>query len=356
MQGCCLHARDPARIRRPSNWRLLLSVLLLLVLAGPGISFSSGNYGRRKQPTASVYREQTGSSISRSLHESAQDEEELFNYTLSAHEKKLTSSIFAAGQSGSWSRFSKLWKSYSGTSVPVYCAAMQAAFRCGQYQEAAKMYKRLRSLPDIQINRVVMHRGLKIFGKMRDSRAVDELWSEAIETNRVNKVIAAARIDAAASLGDIEGAAAGLDFMTSNDLDPDVPAFNSALNACGKANPPSKSAAMYLFRAMIKQSLQPTVVTYASLLRAHERAASNDIQAICTDMASRGVEPNHVFAEAYISAMFKGARLRGLGLPGIRKLVQNMSDRRRSKLQYALNSFEASKVMTGLCRDVKKSL
>ena len=85
---------------------------------------------------------------------------------------------------------------------------------------------------------------------------VSVIWSEAVEKNLTNHLVAGARIDAAASMGDIEGAAEGLDFMITHDLDADTPAFTSAINACATAEPPSPSAAMYVYEQMLERDLR----------------------------------------------------------------------------------------------------
>ncbi|CAE7302254.1 unnamed protein product, partial [Symbiodinium pilosum] len=280
-------------------------------------------------------------------------EEKFFVSSLTAREKQLTGMLVQAGRDGDWSRVVRLWRKYSGNEVPVYCAAMQAAFYCGQFASAAKMYKKLRGLPGVKPNSVLVHRVLKIFGKLEKQDEVNNIWSEAVAEGLVDRLVAAARIEAAASMGDIEGAASGLDFMIENDLHPEVPAFNAAINACAKASPPSPSAAVFIYQSMLKRGLQPTIVTFTSLARAHLHARCASLKTVRSSMNESGMTPDKVFAEAYLAAIFGG----NLGpAEQMSPHVAQMSTERQHELHQALKAFKASKAMSGLCNEVHKAV
>ena len=113
-------------------------------------------------------------------------------------------------------------------------AAMQAAYRCEQYQEAAELYKELRNL-NVGVDKVSLHVGLKIFGKLQDPGMVDAIRAETSERGWVDKLKCGARIDAAAYMGDVEEAVKVLDMMLTRKIELDVYKFNSAIFACAKA-------------------------------------------------------------------------------------------------------------------------
>ena len=46
---------------------------------------------------------------------------------------------------------------------------MSAACQCGHYRDAAQAYDKLISLPLVELNPVILHLGLKIFGKLQDA-------------------------------------------------------------------------------------------------------------------------------------------------------------------------------------------
>ena len=329
--------------RRGVRRHLVLAVSFFACCSSLIISFSNP---RAKQLPVSVLRERNGLSLSRSIQEC--EEEDLMNDTLSRKEKILVSSLAEAGRSGHWDRVVRLWSKYSGVAGPAYAAAMQAAYHCGHYKDAAAIYDKWRNLPDRISNGIVIHRGLKIFGKLRNQTRVDQIWLEALQGGLVDRLVAAARIEAAADMGNITGAATGLDYMIKHDLDPDVPSFNSAINACRNADPPSPSAAMYVFDSMLNRSLEPTVVTFTGLMRAHVKAKSARLRGIYSDMKARGIKPDNVFAEAFLFAIFKGDALPQRSTTEISKMIDKVSRNRREILKHALSDFQASQAMTGL--------
>ena len=277
------------------------------------------------------------------------------NVTLSREEKILVGSLAQAGRSGHWDRVVKLWSKYSGHAAAAHGAAMQAAYHCGHYIEAGEMYDRARSLPNFECSKIIFHRGLKIFGKLRNQIRVEQIWSEVLATGVVNQMLAAARIDAAACMGDIVGAAEGLDYMVSNNWEATVPSFNSAINACRNANPPSPSAANYVYETMLQRNLQPSVVTFTGLVRAHVSSKSSILRKIYLDMKARGIKPDNVFAESFIGAVFKGQTLQVKQGQQITNMLAKMSRTRREILRRALSDFEANKAMTGLVRAVARA-
>ena len=148
----------------------------------------------RKQRTGSVMRERSGLSIGTTVHM------EDSNLT-SREESKLAGRLKTAGQRGRWKQVQRLFGKYSGVSVPIYCAAMQAAYRCGEYKEAAKIYRKVRDIPTSTVDRILLLQGLKIFGKLQDRDKIDAIWEEVLAAGWADKIRASARIDAVADPG-----------------------------------------------------------------------------------------------------------------------------------------------------------
>ena len=158
----------------------------------------------------------------------------------------LLSRLSEAGKKGQWSSVKQMFGKYAGCSIPVYNAAMQAAYRCGQYKEGGRIFNSLRGLPNMIPTPVTLHLAVKVFGKLRLREEVDQIWNETKQKGWVDEIRAAGRIDAAAEMGDIVCAAEVLDYMHRKDLNIDINHFHSAMNACKNAQPPSPSAALYL--------------------------------------------------------------------------------------------------------------
>ena len=115
-------------------------------------------------------------------------------------------STFAEAAEGhDWLTIQALWKRYSGTAYPVFCAAMQAAVTCEQYKEAAKIHQRLWSTYPEPAFPVAYSIGMKVFGQLNDTQQVKKLWQVARDQKLVNQYVAGSRIDAAAMLGELHG-------------------------------------------------------------------------------------------------------------------------------------------------------
>ena len=202
----------------------------------------------------------------------------------------------------------QLYREYTGIAVPVYGAAMQAAYRCGKHEDAAKMYRSLRGISHAKINRIVLLHAIKIYGKLQDKYQVSNIWKEVQSNGWVNKFLATARIDAASEMGDIEGAASVLEYLQSECMPVDEIHYSSAINACkNSAHNRSHAAAMYLLDGMIKEGLQPSIVTFTSLAGAHVRARLTQLEHLLSSMARAEVRPNTIFVETFLcAAVFQG--------------------------------------------------
>ena len=311
-----------------------------------GISFS---FPRQSSP--SLYREKVGQSWSVKV-----DPQALGSRRVSREESELTWNIATAGKKGDWFKVSRQFRSYTGSAPGVYAAAMQAAYRCGKQAEAAKIYHKFRSLPACELNKVVLHLALKIFGKLHNVDMVQQIWKEAADRKWIDKLFAGARIDAAAEVGDIAGAAQILDYMITNTLQTDSIVFNSAINACKNANPPSHSGARYLYDQMLARGLQPCVSTFTNLVRAHTGASLDKIQHVRADMKFRGVPANRMFLESYVAAVFGTGKATPRDESELARELKALGDDRLRELRSVLDEVHSLGVTTKLSKYVLKVL
>ena len=224
---------------------------------------------------------------------------------MSVAEARLCSHIAEAGRRGDWQSAMRLWNRYSGSAVPVITAALHAAFRCGRYREARRIYDRLTQLR-IEVVPLTLMVAMKIFGKLNNAEKVAEIWAKIEDKGWVDKLSCGARIDAAAYLGDMEGAAQVLDTMHSLNLTVSVYSYNSAIYACASSSPPSHAAAMFLFQTLVDNGLQPTVVTCTNLARAHMNAGIPKLRRVRSIMNEYGIKCDPIFLETYLAAVFYG--------------------------------------------------
>ena len=322
-------------------WITLLATVVSFWACTP----SFGVPASRQEPL-SVLRERTGLSISQKITDPA--------FPLSPKEARLASRLAELGKKGDWQGARRLYGSYKGTGVPVINAAILAAYRCGQCQEAAGIYNKLRNLC-VGVDKVSLLAGMKIFGKLQDPAMVDTIWAEVTERGWVDQFTCGARIDAAAYMGDVEGAAHVLDVMQKGKIEVYVHQFTSAILACAKAKRPSHNTALYLFNTMLDHGISPTIVTFANLAQAHVKASLEQIQRVRATMKEHDVLGNSVFAESYLGALTQRRLITARDAQAITAELEDLPERegRLKEAQSALLEIQASNVrLSTLCRRV----
>ena len=276
---------------------------------------------------------------------------------LRREEKVLMSQFADAAQGRNWKRIESLWRGYSGSEYPVYCAAMQGAISCEKYKEAAKMHDKLWGMSTRPNASVPYAVGIRIFGQLGKAQRVAELWKEALSRSLVNLYVAHARIDAAAALGDVEGAAGGLDYMIEFGYKVEVSQFNSAINACKNSPNASHNAANYLFKEMKRRQLQPDAATFGALFGAYVDADLDTVLQAWTAMDDCSVQPNRIIAESYMTALL-GRFPANCTSPA--SLVPELEKRRPARRQAAKRALADMKrrrvILTKLCENLAKAL
>ncbi len=185
------------------------SVLRLLLLGLALCFFQHGHsFAKLQQESLGSFRERSG----RGRREKV---DAYLDIKLNQDEKRLLSKISTAGERRQWSAVRSAIASYAGDAVPIYTAALHAAVRCREYSEGAEIFEQGQQRCDV-MNAPMYTQALKIFGKLKDFAKVDELWTEALDVCELDKVLASARLAAAADQGDIKGAAAILDQVNAS--------------------------------------------------------------------------------------------------------------------------------------------
>ncbi|CAE7451704.1 unnamed protein product [Symbiodinium natans] len=324
-----------------ARWVAFLAALLSLWACAPSFGVPASS-----QQPLSVLRESAGLSIN-------QKTPNVEGLSLSRKEKVLMSKLAELGKKGDWQGARGLYEGYKGSAAPVLTAAMQAAYRCKKYQEAAAIYYRLRALR-VEVTEVSLPVGMQIFGKLQDPVMVDAIWAEVTERGWVNRFNCGARMDALAYMGNVEGAASVLDIMRTQRIDLDEHKFNAPILACANAKRPSHDVAMYLFEMLLDNGFAPTIVTFTNLARAHAKASLEQIQQIRAVMKEHNVPGNKVFAESYLSALVQGRRLNSARTKqAMTAKLADLPERegRLKEAESALLEMQASNVqLTALCQ------
>ena len=223
---------------------------------------------------------------------------------ISSSGARLVTVISEAGKRGDWQQAQRLYSAYSGAEIQVFVAAMDAAIRCSQYRQGARIYRKLCSL-NINQTAPAFTSALKIHSKLDQKHAVREIWANARRECDLDSPLAAARISAAAAEGDVQTAAQVLDEMNESGIAINVGHVSASIRACWRAEGSHHNAAKYLFDLHKELGLQPNVITFACLLGAYVTAPLEDILGAYADMKKLGISPNTVFAETYLVTVLR---------------------------------------------------
>ena len=281
---------------------------------------------------------------------------------LTRQEKYLMTQMSDASKGRNWQKVKSLWSQYAGSSFPVFCAAMQAAITCGKYAEAAELHCKLWEESPRPNSSIPYSLGIKIYGRIGQNGTVQSIWREAKRRNLVDEFVAGCQIDAAAELGDMTGAAEGLDYMLCQGFQVGVDRFNSAINACKNCNDTDlvenrSKAAMFLLQEMVSRRLKPNQVTFGSLLGAHVGAPLEQTLTAWSTMKGYGVKPNEIVGESCLTAILGRIEPETFGVKGLALELQNRTRERRAAAQAFLAEMKAAKApLTYLCGSVDKAL
>ena len=227
-------------------------------------------------------------------------------FKLSRPEALLLREIAAKSQKRDWCSVEFLLSNYTGTGEPIYAAGINAAYRCRKYQEGAMIYDRCSSLLNIT-HMPVFAAALKVFGKCGEPKRVREVWQHALLAGDLNKDVALARISAAADEADLKTAAKVVDLMIAGNVSVHEGHVVAAMRSCQGNGPNQHEAAKYFFDLLPQFQLERNVIAFSCLMRAYTTAPIEDVISAYEEM-TMNIEPNKVFAESYLNAVFQGLR------------------------------------------------
>ena len=285
-----------------------------------------GNFAAGRQTPLREVRQQEG------LAWSVKAERLNHEYDLSPDGKKLLSIISAAGERGDWEQVRQRFRRYAGTETPIFNAVMHISLNCTQVQQGACAYERLCNLK-VQKTPPTITAALKIYARLGKTENVRKIWAEAKKTMKIDELMTAARIEAAAAEGDVETAAQVLDEMTHSSLEIDTLHVTAAIRACWEARGKRHNAAKWLYQLLPKFGLEPNIVTFTCLLGAYATAPLPEILAVRGEMHKHGVKPNKVFAETYLNSALAVVKEEALGLRTPREFAEYLRPRPPERLK-----------------------
>lgn len=308
-------------------------------------------FGRPKQESLDALRERTGQAVRMRVADTIGN-----NLPISNQDKRLLRKITVASEQRTWDEVMSLFASYSGVSIQIYTAVMNAALRCRKYEEGAKIYERCRQTCR-QFEEPTFVTALKIFGRLQQPEKVRKIWAEVKETCKLSEMLVSSRIQAAADEGDAETAAAMLDLLNTSNLEITVFPLTMAIRSCWGMGKTRHRAAKYFWDLFPTFGLPPDIVAFTALVGSYTEAPLEDVLSAKAEMESLGVQPNRVFAETYLVSLLQLDFSRLRAISAIQDALQNVPSDRLHAARRGIADFEAAGVeQTTLCRKLKTAL
>ena len=329
--------------------QLLLVCFYCVLLMGTLCSGPVCNFGTPTQMSTSEMREREGYAMRKKAPGS---------FKLSRSEQMLLGKIKSASEQRDWQAVCSLFETYPGKAVPIYTAAMNAAFRCRKYQEGASIYEKCEQVCE-NLDEPVFSAGLRLYGKLGEPEKVRKVWDAAMNKCKLDEVLAASRISAAADEGDVETAAVVLDLMQDKGVPIKKFHLASAIRACWGFGNKQHQAAKYFFQLSPKLGIEPNIVTFSTLAGAYFTAPLEEVLSIYSDMKELNVGANKVFAETFLTTLLQKKNTdiwprRPDLLPNISRVK---SHARIQAARVVLEDFEKAGVeLSKLCSNIKQAL
>ena len=276
---------------------------------------------------------------------------------ISSEGRRLLADMVQAGDCGDWQHIQQILSTHTGSEIQIF--SCEIVLRINVWAAAAR-------LPNSQK-----------FSKLGNSARPNFLqccaadlcqtrqlccstgdWAEADDNCNLNEPLALASIDAASVEGDIESAAHVLGEMTRTKVDIDVPHINAAMHTCAAAAGRAHNAAKFLFELMLQLELQPSIITFTSLMEAYRHANLPEVLATYAEMKQRELDMDFAFAETYLCAILqKPTDSQTRSVQALKAAISSRSKDRLAAARAALADFKAAGIrLTALSAQIDRAL
>lgn len=308
-------------------------------------------FGQPKQESVDAHRERTGQASRVRVAHSLGHRGRILN-----QDKRLLREISFASEQREWDEVMSLFASYSGESIQIYTAVMNAALRCRKYAEGATCYERCRQTCQ-EFDEPVFATALKIFGRLQQPEKVRKIWTKAKEKFKLSEMLVSSSLQAAADEGDVQTAAAMLDLLNTSNLEINVLPITMAIRSCWGMGTTRHRAAKYFWDLFPKFGLKPTIVSFTALVGSYTGAPLEYVLSAKVEMESLGIHPDRVFAETYLVSLLQLDFSRLRAISAVQDALQNVPSDRLHAARRGIADFEAAGVeQTTLCRKLKTAL
>ncbi len=277
-----------------------------------------------------------------------------FDHKLTSAERTQLSELCAAGSKLDWATAQKLFVPSSNCKAPLFTAYMTAAMKCERFLEGTVAYEKLCafSLPK---ELVTYNLAIKLYAKSGQGECADQVAQEAMQVFGLDHTLAAARLVAAAELGDFPAARLILQEMQESKVTVDLGHVTTAFRAFKNAKNKTSSDATKLFQEMLDLGLVPDVGLCHSFLSTIEKPELKNFVMLDGIVGRFQVRLDSVYVATYLRKLL----LLGPGRCSDADMQKHLRSLPMNRLQAAwqfLQSFEVQIKKTSLCQTLQRLL
>jgi len=275
-------------------------------------------------------------------------------HKLTNAERSQLSDLCAAGRKRDWATAQELFVPSSNYKAPLLNAYMTAAMKCEQFLEGTVAYEKLCafSLPK---ELVTYNLAIKLYAKSGQGECADQVAQEAMQVFGLDHTLAAARLVAAAELGDFPSARLILQEMQESNVTVDLGHVTTAFRAFTNDKSKTSSDATKLLQEMLDLGLVPDAGLCNSFLSTIEKPELEDFVMLDGIVGRFQVRLHSGYVETYLRKLL----LLGLGRRTDADMQKHLHSVPMDRLQsawQALQRFEVQSKKTSLCQTLQRLL
>lgn len=277
-----------------------------------------------------------------------------FDHKLTNAERAQLSELSAAGRKLDWATAQELFVPSSSCKAPLFTAYMTAAMKCERFLEGTVAYEKLCAL-SLPKELVTYNLAIKLYAKSGQGECADQVAQEAMQVFGLDHTLAAARLVAAAELGDFPSARLILQEMQESNVTIDLGHVTTAFRAFKNAKSKTSSDATKLLQEMLDLGLVPDVGLCHSFLSTIEKPELEDFVMLDGIVSRFQVRLDSTYVTKYLRKLLLLSQKQRSDAQMQKHLRSVPMDRLQSAWQ-ALQRFEVQSKKISLCQTLQRLL
>lgn len=268
---------------------------------------------------------------------------------------ELLKQMSTAGKRGDWRQVQQLWTTSGNRKTPICCAAMHAALRCKCFGEGATIFQDM-GKRSAKRDLLSFNLGIKLLAKSGQVAQAEQVGEEAAAIFGMDPTLAAARLVAAADMGNCNAAFDLLADLRQSQVSPDVGHFTTAMRACRVAKGARHQEARRLFEQMRDSTLEPDVGAFTSMAATYTEAPLEYFLSLQDEVKDSTMPLNPSFVEELLRKLLLLQDGRRMNAGDLESHMQRMDMDRLLAASGAIAMFKQRVELTKLCKNIDGAL